>query len=52
MKKSRKMKLSYVTTLGFLVLGLFSCNDENEIHGNTQERQQPEVEVSNLSEWN
>ena len=52
MKKSRKMALSYVTTLEFLVLGLFSCNNENEIYGNTQESQQPEVEVSNLSEWN
>lgn len=31
MNKSKKMKLSYVTVLGFLVLGLFSCNNENEI---------------------
>lgn len=52
MNKSKKMNLSYVTALGFLALGLFSCNDENEFMNNATENQLPEVEVSNLSEWN
>lgn len=52
MNKSRKMKLSYVTALGILVLGLFSCNNENDFLSNATEKQLPEVEVSNLSEWN
>lgn len=51
MNKSKKMKLSYVTVLGFLVLGLFSCNNENEILNSAKENQLPEVEVSNLSAW-
>ena len=46
MNKSKKMKLSYVT-----VLGLFSCNNENEILNSAKENQLPEVEVSNLSAW-
>lgn len=50
MNKSKKMNLSYVTALGFLALGLFSCNDENEIMNNATENQLPEVDVSNLSE--
>ena len=38
MNKSKKMKLSYVTVLGFLVLGLFSCNNENEILNSAKEK--------------
>lgn len=52
MNQAKKLKLSYVTALGFLALGLFSCNNEYEIMNNVTESQLPEVEVSNLSEWN
>lgn len=52
MNQAKKMKFSNVITLGFLTLGLFSCNNENEIMDNTTDSQLSEVEVSNLSEWN
>ncbi|WP_289073926.1 DUF4848 domain-containing protein [uncultured Bacteroides sp.] len=52
MNQTKKMKFSNVITLGFLALGLFSCNNENEIMDNTTDSQLSEVEVSNLSEWN
>lgn len=52
MNQAKKMKFSNVITLGFLALGLFSCNNENEIMDNITDSQLSEVEVSNLSEWN
>lgn len=52
MRQTKTRKLSYAATLGFLALGLFSCNNENEALNSMAEKQLPEVEVSNLSEWN